>query len=114
MKNTVLLALALALLAGSVLALRNYVREQRQSEDFPEGAHWLCLQCREGFTVSLEQVNQWAGTDPAGGFACPKCKSGQTARAKKCPLPACGKFYLERNLVIDDKVCCPICKSPLP
>jgi len=114
MKNAALIVLALVLLAGGGAAYRYFSTEQRQSRDFPEGAHWLCFKCNQGFSVSLEQVNHWAGSDPAGGFPCPKCKATETARAKKCPLPGCGKFYTERNLVIDEKVCCPVCKKPLP
>jgi len=114
MKNAGLALLALALLAASVFAYRHFSREQRQSQDFPEGAHWLCFKCKQGFTVTLVEVSHWANSEPVGGYPCPKCKATETARAKKCPLSECGKFYVERNLVIDEKVCCPICRKPLP
>lgn len=114
MKQAGLALLALALLAGSVLLYRSFTTEQRQSQDFPDGAHWLCFKCNQGFTVSLAQVNQWANNEPVGGHPCAKCKSTETTRAKRCPLPGCGKYYVERNLVIEEKVCCPVCKNPLP
>jgi hypothetical protein len=114
MKNIGLVLLALALLGVSVLAYRHLSREQRQSQDFPDGAHWFCGKCQQGFTVSLDAVHQWANSDPAGGYPCPKCKAIETFRAKKCPLAACGRYYTDRNLVIDEKPSCPVCKKPLP
>ena len=95
MKNAGLVVLALALLAGSVFAYRHFSREQRQSQDFPEGAHWLCSRCNQGFTVTLVEVNQWASSDPTGGYPCPKCKATETARI--CPQRTWkrGAFYGE-------------------
>ncbi|MSU63182.1 MAG: hypothetical protein EXS31_12440 [Pedosphaera sp.] len=114
MKQAGSIAIAIALIASSVWLYRHFSGDQRQSQDFPEGAHWLCLKCNQGFSLSLKEVNRWANSEPAAGYPCPKCKAVETTRAKKCPLPGCGKFYVERNLVIDDKVCCPVCKKPLP
>jgi hypothetical protein len=102
------------LLAAAVFLSFRSRNEQRQSSDFPDGAHWLCLKCGQGFSTSLKEVSQWSNSDPAGGYPCAKCKAVETVRAKKCPLPACGKFYVERNLVIDEKACCPLCRNPLP
>ena len=114
MKKPLQLVVALLLLAASVFLFSRSTREQRQSKDFPDGVAWLCLDCKSGFETSLDEVNVWANDHPGEGYTCPHCKKTNTARANKCPLGGCGKFYTGKNLVIDEKVCCPVCKKPLP
>ena len=114
MKNTLALAGVIALIAASIFLFQRSTRQLRLSADFPEGTVWLCLACTNGFSKSLDEFNAWATEHPSTPLPCPKCKSPRTFRAQKCPLPDCGKYYTDRNLVIGEKVCCPVCKKPLP
>ena len=111
-KLGLLLAVAAVVVAGALLF--RSARMTSQSPDFPDGMHWLCLSCGQGFTTSRDEFAEWVRTHPDQRIECRKCKKLETAVAKRCPLPNCGRYYVERNLVIDERVCCPICKRPLP
>ncbi len=114
MKQRILLFLAAALVVAAGALLFRSARKAGQSADFPDGMHWLCTSCGNGFTTSRDAFADWVKEHPEQRMECPKCKQRQTAVAKKCPLPGCGRYYVERNLVINGKVCCPVCKQPLP
>lgn len=114
MKERLLLIGAVVGLAIAGFLFFRSARSTSQSADFPNGMHWLCTNCNHGFTTSREAFADWVKDHPDQRLACPKCKSNTTVVAKKCPLPNCGRYYVQRNLVIDGKVSCPICKQPLP
>ncbi|MCX6925507.1 MAG: hypothetical protein NT154_20205, partial [Verrucomicrobia bacterium] len=107
-----LLAMASVVVAGALLF--RSARKTSGSADFPDGMHWLCTSCNHGFTTSRDDFAEWLKLNPGQQIGCPKCKGHNTAVAKRCPLPKCGRYYVERNLVIDGKVSCPLCKKPLP
>ena len=111
-KLGLLLAVAAVVVAGALLF--RSAHKTSQSPDFPDGMHWLCVSCNHGFTTSRDDFAEWLKVHPGERIECPKCKSRETAVAKRCSLPNCGRYYVERNLVIDGVVSCPICKRPLP
>jgi len=103
---------AAVVLAGALLF--RSARKASGSPDFPHGMHWLCTSCNHGFTTSRDDFAAWLKGHPGQQIECPKCKRNETAAAKRCALTNCGRYYVERNLVIDGKVSCPVCKQPLP
>jgi hypothetical protein len=111
-KLGLLLAVA-AMVLAAVLFFRS-AHKASESPDFPDGMHWLCSNCKSGFTTSRDDFAEWLKVHPGQRIECPKCKGHETEVARRCPLPKCGRYYVERNAVIDGKVCCPVCKQPLP
>ncbi len=114
MKRRLGLLLALAAVVAAGALLFRSARKASESPDFPDGMHWLCSSCNHGFTTSRDDFAESLKVNPGQQVECPKCKRHETAVAKRCPLPKCGRYYVERNLVIDGKVSCPLCKQPLP
>lgn len=114
MKGKISLLLALVALVAAGALLFKSVRKAGESPDFPDGMHWLCLSCGQGFDTSRDTFAAWVKDHPDQPLECSKCKRPTTVVAKKCDLPGCGRYYTDRNLVIDGKVCCPVCRRPIP
>ena len=100
--------LALAALAVGATLLWHHVREQRASEDFPEGTDWLCADCGRGFTRSIEELGTWYrqhSTSPP----CPGCGQTRTVRAHRCRHPDC-RSYSTNAVTVNGKPACPKCQ----
>jgi hypothetical protein len=114
LKNNLLIGgLIVATLVAAVFLVKS-TREQARSADFPEGMHWLCSSCQHGFSTSREAFAEWVDEHPDELLECPQCHKHTSKVARHCPLPDCGKYYTQANMVVDGTVCCPICKNPLP
>ena len=112
-RNLVIGGAVVAILIAAAFALKS-TREQSGTADFPDGMHWLCPSCQYGFSTSREAFADWVDEHPDERLECPQCRRRITEVARHCPLPDCGKYYTQANLVLDGKVCCPICRQPLP
>lgn len=106
-------AAVLAIIAGFWF-FRKGSERQAQSQDFPDGTYYICAECRHEFNMSRDEVADWINANPEKGVPCPKCEKHKSIRASKCPLPECSKLYIGNMVMIDEKVCCPICKKPVP
>lgn len=89
--------------------------EVRESEDFPDGTIWMCVDCDDGFVKSLEDLGAFYQEKPGAPIPCPKCDGTRTSRGKKCPHTECGKFYISALRTREQgKYICPRCKKELP
>jgi len=106
--------LALVVIAASVWLFKGSSEKQAASQDFPDGTHWICLECKHEFGMTREAVAEWNTAHPETTVPCPECEKNRSVRATKCPLPECGRLFTGNMVKIDGKVCCPVCKQPLP
>lgn len=113
MNKNLLIALALIALVCAGVIMSRSARHKEMSTDFPEGMHWLCSECQHGFSTSREEFASWAAKHDEK-LPCPECGKNTAEVAQKCPLAECGMYHVEPNVVIDRKVCCPVCRNPLP
>jgi hypothetical protein len=110
-----LLWLGLVVLAlGAAASLSCWRQGTRASEDFPDGATWLCRGCEQGFTTSIESVAAWLDEHPGESMPCPQCRQTNTARAFRCPLPECRQYTFKDPVSDQGRRACPECRGPLP
>lgn len=114
MNRNLLIAGLVVAIAAAIGFLAKRTHEQSRSADFPEGMHWLCQSCGYGFSTSRDEFAKWVEDHPGRTPECPRCHKMTTVVARHCPLPDCGKYYTQVNVVLNGKVCCPICRQPLP
>ena len=105
------LSLIAAALALSAVLLTRSARENKKSEDFPDGTFWLCQDRQHEFVKSMDALAAWYSRHP-GPPACPKCGATNTVRAFRCTRPECRHFFSEA-IQINDQWLCPTCKQPL-
>ena len=113
MRSKILLGV---LLVGGLIGavqLINFSRTQGRPVDFPDGMHWMCISCDHGFSIPREEFAAWAAENDER-YPCPECGEQKTDVAQRCPHRKCGAYHVTPNAVIDGKVCCPVCKEPLP
>jgi len=99
-------------LAGAMIIRSSKIRN-RTTNDFPEGMHWECADCGHGFSTTRKEFSAWAAENDER-LPCPECGENFTEVARLCPLPDCGAYHAEPNIVIDGNVCCPVCRKPIP
>ena len=114
MNDTAKIILALALIGVGVWFFKSGSDEVARAQDFPDGTHWICVACKHEFSMPREAVAEWNTAHPDTSVPCPECQENRSVRATKCPLPECGRHFAGSMVEIDGKVCCPICKQPLP
>ena len=114
MNDTVKAILAIVAIGAAFFLFKSSSDNQAQSQDFPDGTYWVCLECKHEFNMSREDVADWNAIYPDTTVPCPECEENRSKRASKCPLSECGKYYIGNMVEIDGKVCCPICKQPVP
>lgn len=112
-RDTVLLAVAGLALAGAATIWVFSSREAKSRDsDFPAGIRWVCLRpdCATGFTCTLAELDAFDRQHPGANMRCPKCGSGDTARARECPR--CRRFFPQLAPGADPR--CPHCGQTLP
>ena len=114
MNDTAKVIGAIVLIGLGVFFFRSGSAKIEQSQDFPDGTHWICLGCKAEFAKSLDEVADWNSANPEKSIPCPKCSESRSVRASKCPLPECGRHFTGSMVEINGEVCCPICKKPVP
>ena len=114
MNDTVKAILAIVAIIAAVFFFRSSSEKQAQSEDFPGGTHWICMECKHEFNMAREEVADWNTANPEKTVPCPSCNKNRSISASKCPLPECGKLYTGSMVEINGEVCCPVCKKPVP
>ena len=112
MNDTAKVASAIFLIALGIFSYRRGMEKNAQSEDFPDGTFWICLECKHEFNMSREAVATWVAANPDKSVPCPNCGANKSVRAERSPV--CGKYYIGSMIEIDGVVCCPICKEPVP
>ncbi len=110
---------AIVLIGLAVFLFKRSSDKTSQSQDFPDGAYYLCGACKHEFSMSLGDVSEWTRSPDKGKTVpCPKCKAERSMRADKCLLEACGRLFPTAGdggmVMINGKVSCPICKQPMP
>jgi hypothetical protein len=107
------LAIALALMAMVVgaLLLQRHARQQRASEDFPDGTYWLCRDCGQGFNKSLDELGTWH-RQHFGPPPCPACGKTNSVRAYHCSHVDCGAYFTNA-LQRAARPACPKCGRDL-
>jgi hypothetical protein len=113
LKPKLVAALSVVVLIAAGAQLIHFGRTQARSSDFPDGMHWLCVECQHGFSIPRKEFAAWAAEHDER-LPCPECGKPTTAVAQRCPLSDCGKYYSSPNLVLDGVVSCPVCREPLP
>ncbi len=114
MNDTVKGILAVLVIVGALFYFRSSTEKQNLSQDFPNGTYWICLECKHEFNMSRDDVAAWNTANPETTVPCPQCKANRSVSASKCPLDECGKLFTGSMVEIDGKVCCPVCKDPMP
>lgn len=113
MKSKILVALLLVAVVTAGALLTRSSKQRSRAADFPDGMHWQCAACRHGFSMPREEFAAWAAEHDER-LPCPECGKHTTAVAQRCPLPDCGAYHVAPNVVIEGKVCCPVCRLPIP
>lgn len=114
MNDSLKAILAIVVIGVAVLFFKGSSDKQAQSQDFPDGTYWICLECKHQFNMSRDAVADWNTAHPETTVPCPECEKNRSVRASKCPLPECGKLYTGNLVEINGAVCCPICKQAVP
>jgi hypothetical protein len=111
-RQVTLLALSLGILTVAGFLFARSREMARQSDDFPDGVFWVCLEpdCGAEFTTTIVQMADHvrAGGDPSH-LPCPRCGKKHTSRAVRCPH--CGRFYA-RPADYNQLKPCPYCHEP--
>ena len=114
MKDALKLIGAIVLIGLALFLFKRSSDQSKESQDFPDGAHYLCGACKHEFSMSLGDVSEWTRSPDRGKtIPCPKCQAEKSIRADKCPLEDCGRLYVAKPLTINGRVCCPVCKQPM-
>jgi hypothetical protein len=105
---------ALLTIAGGVGALAvGYaywvlvLRRNPNSDDVPDGTHWICKTNGHHFDLTLSQLSDHHRAHYGEPVPCPKCNSTDTIRANRCPK--CGEYYPQ---VRGAQPPCPKCGTP--
>ncbi len=114
MNDTVKGILAVVVIIAAIFVFKGSSEKQAQSQDFPNGTYWVCLECKHQFNMSRDAVADWNTANPEKTVPCPECEKNRSVSASKCPLPECGELYTGSLVEIDGAVCCPVCKQAVP
>ena len=114
LKQALLVLITVAAVVALGAQIFRFTRQQTASTDFPgDRMHFVCVDCLHGFDSTRKKFSAWADENDHP-LPCPECGKQRTEVAQKCPLPDCGAYHSTPNVVIDGKVCCPVCQNPLP
>jgi hypothetical protein len=115
-RDIILIVVAVgALAAAGIIYGVTGVAGSKESEDFPEGHAFICLDCKHVTILSSAELFEFkakareSGSLEPARVVCSACGSDNTFPAVKCPR--CGEYSVRTG---SRHPVCPHCKQPFP